>query len=449
MRAVIPVAGRGTRIYPLGKTKPKCLLQVLNKPILSWTLESLLSNGIRDIILVIRPDSFGSQVKSYIDQNFSNNNINFDFVVQEKPLGTAHVLQMAKGFFIRKSKKSTQKRSSKDRCDHCESEQKSLIEQDDSNAHREEFIFINGDDLYSPISISRLVQADSLALLAKDDPSSPVYNPIVTDKDGNLIKIVEKAKEDYGNLLNIGGYRLNTRVFDIYDQIFPSSRGEYEITDTLELLSKEYPVKVCPISDNEYWIPVGYPWDILKANEKLISLNFSNGDSRSFTNNFKQKQDFDQQIRVISDNKHAYPETKSKGRLVVGENTKVGSGVEITGNVVIGDNCIIDGATELNEVCIGDGCKIVNSILSHSILADQVEFLDSVAFSDFEKTTEIDENIFSEVKGKMVDTGMKKFGCVVGEGTYISNSKLEPGLKIWPDKKVVNKSSIQSDLKDI
>ncbi|MBD3329500.1 hypothetical protein GF357_03335 [Candidatus Dojkabacteria bacterium] len=413
MKAIIPVAGRGTRIYPLGITTPKCMLRVLNKPILEWTIEGLWQNQVTEIILVIRPDEFGEQIRRYVSE-IDYPGIDFHFAVQKQPLGTAHVLQMTNDYFDRD----------------------------------EEFIFLNGDDLYSPESIKKLVDSERLALLAKREENSAVYNPILTDKTGNLIRIVEKAKKDYGNLLNIGGYRLNARAFELFQQIKKSPRGEYEITDTLELLSKENPIKVICQGESEYWLPVGYPWDILKANEVLmrtVETKVKGSIPESVTKNNSKL--------IILENSRIHDQVQINGNLVVGRNSNIDSGVTIEGNVVIGDNCTIAFNSILRDVTVGNSCQIIESEISSSVIDDDVRFNKSVVVDNYPKMKKYDPNfskmgnVKTYVKGDEKDTGRVEFGCVVGCSSVIeAECVIGPGVKIWPEVTVSSGQILTSDI---
>src|SRR5260221_322019 len=119
MKALLALAGQGTRMYPLGVQTPKCLLPILNKPVLLWTLEALQQNGVNDFVLVINGSEFGQKIQTFV-QNLDLSGAHFEFVIQAEQLGTAHVAQTAKDFF------STE----------------------------EEFLFIHGDDLYGPKNIA-------------------------------------------------------------------------------------------------------------------------------------------------------------------------------------------------------------------------------------------------------------------------------------------------------
>src|SRR5260221_13504928 len=92
MKALLPLAGQGLRMYPLGITTPKCLLPILNKGLLLWTLEALQQNEIHDCVLVINSGEFGQKIQDYL-QGLNMSGATFQLVVQAEQLSTDHVVQ--------------------------------------------------------------------------------------------------------------------------------------------------------------------------------------------------------------------------------------------------------------------------------------------------------------------------------------------------------------------
>ena len=95
MKAIIPVAGAGTRLRPHTYTQPKPLIPVAGKPIIAFIIESLQNAGIQDFVFVI--GYLGEKIKSYIEENHTD--INVEFVVQEHREGLGHAVWTAKEKF--------------------------------------------------------------------------------------------------------------------------------------------------------------------------------------------------------------------------------------------------------------------------------------------------------------------------------------------------------------
>jgi len=96
VKALILAAGKGTRLKPLTNTVPKHLLPVGNKPILFHVLDYIKETGIKDIGIVVAPDS-GPYIEKAIGTD-SEWGGKITFIVQPEPLGLAHAVKVAQGF---------------------------------------------------------------------------------------------------------------------------------------------------------------------------------------------------------------------------------------------------------------------------------------------------------------------------------------------------------------
>jgi glucose-1-phosphate thymidylyltransferase len=92
MKAIIPVAGIGTRLRPHTHTQPKALIPIAGKPILAHITENLIAAGIKDIVFVI--GYLGDKIEQYILQNYPQ--INAQFVIQTTGKGVGHAIWLAK-----------------------------------------------------------------------------------------------------------------------------------------------------------------------------------------------------------------------------------------------------------------------------------------------------------------------------------------------------------------
>ena len=97
----------------------------------------------------------------------------------------------------------------------------------------------------------------------------PYKSYLLMGEDGRRVlkKIVEKPKKFIGNLINTGLYKFTPEIFEKIKKIKISKRGEYELTDAINLLAKEKKVKVKKIKD--YWFDFGNPADIIKISRFL------------------------------------------------------------------------------------------------------------------------------------------------------------------------------------
>ena len=234
-KVVVAAAGQGTRMMHLTNNKPKHLINVQQRPFLSYLLDNLLEAGYRDIIIVVGyKEELMKEFLAGYKQCLKNKKCDIALVSQyeilgpkEKEYGTACPLKCVK-----------------------------------DTVGKDSFVYLNGDNLYSVKDLKAINIDDNynyVAGLEHDHPEK--YGVLITD-DGFLKEIKEKPAEFYGNLINLGLYKFTSEVFDKISEIKKSSRGEYEITDVISLLAKDKKVKVKKIED--YWLDFGNPADVIK-----------------------------------------------------------------------------------------------------------------------------------------------------------------------------------------
>lgn len=392
MKAILPVAGSGTRMYPLGITTPKCLIKILNKPVLEWSLEALEGTQIDEVIIVVSAGTFGQTIREYVEEKIiapHKYSFTIKLGIQEQQLGTAHVVQMAKDFF----------------------------------EPGEQFLFMYGDDLYGPETINQTLSTSELAVVGMKVTDPEKWGIFQADENNNLMNVIEKPDTFVGDLANIGCMKLNTRVFELFDQLSVSVRGEYELTDSLQLLAQETTVKVLPTLD--YWIPIGYPWHILDATEYFLPLLESKIEGRVEDN-------------VIIKGNLVLPESSRilegsiiEGNILVGNNVIIGPNAHIRGNTTIGNDSFIGFGVELKNSVVGERCRLPHlSYIGDSVIGDDVNIAGGCMIANFRHDG---ATVQTPIKGKMVDTQRRKLGCILGDGVKLGvNTSVYPGRKIWP-----------------
>ena len=389
-------------MYPLGLTTPKCLIPILNKPLLQWSIESLTQNGITEIVLVINAGEFGQKIQDFVKQSFSEN-VKITFATQQEQLGTAHVLQMAKDFFTKD----------------------------------EEFVFLYGDDLYGSTNIAAVLKTNGLAVTGSPVKDPEKWGIFQTNEQGNLIQVVEKPETPVGNLANIGCMKLSAQVFEIFTQLKQSPRSEYELTDSLNILAKETPIKVLTASD--YWIPIGYPWHILEATE-FLAPKIESKIEGTVEENVQIKGNV-----VLPKSSTIKSGTYIEGNLIVGENTTLGPNAYIRGNTSIGSECKIGFSVELKNSVVGNYTHAPHlSYIGDSILGEHINFSGGSLVANFRHDG---KTVQTPVKGQMTDTHRVKFGTVIGDNVMLgAATKIYPGRKIWPGKTTLPGQVVDKDI---
>lgn len=223
MQAVILLAGRSTRTYPLTLTRPKPLLPVANKPIILHTLDAL-KGLVDEVILVVGYK--GTLIQAFLGEAYGG--MTLTYVEQQEQQGTAHALAQAKPHVTGK------------------------------------FLLLLGDNLYPREAIEECLKHD-LAILTTTVPD-PEHYGVITEKGGVMQSIEEKPEEFVSDQAVVGVYVLDQDIFTIMDSLEKTERGELELPDALRELSKQRSIR-CVSTENVHFI--GYPWDLLKADRAL------------------------------------------------------------------------------------------------------------------------------------------------------------------------------------
>lgn len=225
MQAVIMAAGEGKRMRPLTLEKPKPLIVVGRKPIIEHVLDALPS-AIDEVIIVIGYK--GDMIRKHLGDSYGGRTIRY--VHQWMPAGTAHALSLARPFLSGT------------------------------------FLLLNADDILGKEALEEAIKYP-LAILAAPHGEPHKMGVISKRDDGTLAEVIEKPEHPVGNLVSTGTMVLDERLFG-YEAARHES-GEYFMTHPLGLLAQEHPIVVI---EQPLWIPVGYPEDIARAEERLKSL---------------------------------------------------------------------------------------------------------------------------------------------------------------------------------
>ena len=220
-------AGKGTRMSPLTETILKVLIPINGKPFLWYVINNLHQAGITDICLIV------SYMKEKIAKFLKDYNIKVTLIEQPEPKGTGQAVKLAQPF-----------------------------------TKGEDFIVLGGDNLWSANDIKEI--ASRKQAISGLKVSNPEKYGVLVAKDDKLAQIHEKPKEFVGDLINTGLYKFTPRIYDMLVQIRLSPRGEYELTDALNVLAQQGNIEVIAIKD--YWLDLGTIEDIKKIENFLNNL---------------------------------------------------------------------------------------------------------------------------------------------------------------------------------
>ena len=362
---------------PLTHTRPKVMLPVAGKPILEHLVTQCRKAGLSDFVFIV--GYHDEAIRSYFG-NGTQWDVHIRYAMQRQAHGTADALRQAQG----------------------------LIDAP--------FLLLNGDIMLKSEDIAGLkhtpVPAMSLIELAD------VTGMGVVELAGSCVRrLYEKSPNPPTRLANAGAYHFTQGIFSAIEAIQPSSRGEYEITDAIQLLiDTGMEVSYRFVST---WRDIGYPWDLLTINEELL--------------------------KSIDSTQEGIIEAGAvlKGSVIVGRNSLIRSGSYITGPVVvgkncdIGPNCYIRPYTAIGDRChIGNGVEIKNSVIMSGTNIPHLSYVgDSVIGEgcNLGAGTQVANLRFNGggVRVDYHDTGRRKLGVIMGDGVFTGvNSSINPGTII-------------------
>ncbi|OGF61900.1 hypothetical protein A2926_00745 [Candidatus Giovannonibacteria bacterium RIFCSPLOWO2_01_FULL_44_40] len=223
MKAVILAAGEGVRMKPLTNNCPKPMIKILGKPLLHHIMDAL-PDEVNEVILVV--GYLRNQIEEYFGKQFGRFKIKY--VRQKEKLGTGHALHLCRKFL-----------------------------------GNDRFLMLYADDLQSKEDLTKLLN-HRLALLVRSVKDPRRFGVVVEDKKGRILEIVEKPEHPPSNLASTGVKVLDSRIFQY--PLVQHPNGEYYITYPLAQLAKEHEMMAVKA---DFWLPIGYPDDLKKA-EKIL-----------------------------------------------------------------------------------------------------------------------------------------------------------------------------------
>ncbi|MCI2414591.1 MAG: NTP transferase domain-containing protein [Candidatus Aramenus sp.] len=375
MKAVVLAAGKGERLEPITQTRPKPFVPVLGNYLIE-NIINILSKYTSEIYVVVSKEPeyapFYDKIKNRVK-----------LVYQERGSGTASALQSVKGI-------------------------------------KGEMLVVYGDLFFEEEAVKKIVSEEENAVLG-----IRVSNPSdfgVISFDGNRLKeIIEKPQNPPSNLVNAGIYKLSDDIFSYIEKTPLSSRGEYELTDSINAMTKERKVSV--VAYEGYWNDVGKPWQIIDVNKRALDV------SRQRING---EVDSNVKIRgkvIIEDGAVVLHGTYIEGPAYIGTGSVVGPNSYVRPYTVLVRENRIGASVEVKESVIMEGTKIPHlSYVGDSIIGENVNFGAGTLVGNLRFD---EKEVKVSVKGKRTSSGRKKLGAIVGG--YVKtgiNVSILPGVKI-------------------
>lgn len=309
MKAIIPVAGAGTRLRPLTYTQPKPLIPVAGKAIISFIIDDLIKEGVQDFVFVI--GYLGEKVMAYLEKHYPN--INMSFVYQNERKGLGHAIWLSKEFI-------------KD----------------------EDQIIIYLGDTILDIDLKKVMITEHSTLVVKKVQDPREFGVVEVNEEGFAVKVVEKPSIPKSNLAIVGLYKIKEvkALIKALDKMVEENQrtyNEFQLTDALMRMIEEGVVFETSSVNN--WFDCGKRDVLLDTNIMLL-----------------QRENYTPIVASRTVDTIILPPVS------IGENCKISNSI-IGPYVTIGDDAIIDSSI-IKDSIIGSQVNLDEVVLFRSIIGN-------------------------------------------------------------------------------
>ena len=278
MKGIVLAGGNGTRLYPLTKVVSKQLLPIYDKPMIYYSLSTLLLSGIKDILIISTPQDI-----NFYEQLFSDGSqfgLNIQYKIQPSPDGLAQAFILGEDFIG-----------------------------DDNVA------MVLGDNIFYGSGFSgklkkcvKTVNDDNKAVVFGYEVKNPKrYGVVDFDNKGNAISIEEKPQYPKSNYAVVGLYFYPNSVINIAKSIKPSQRGELEITSVNSYYLNKSDLKVNILGRGFAWLDTGTIDSINNASNYIRTIEERQGlkiaclEEIAYFNKFINKSQLKELIKKLPD----------------------------------------------------------------------------------------------------------------------------------------------------
>jgi len=248
MKGIVLAGGSGTRLYPLTKVISKQLLPIYNKPMIYYSLSTLILSGIRDILIISTPEDINLYKKLFEDGR--QYGLNIKYKIQPSPDGLAQAFILGEAF----------------------------IGDDDVALVLGDNIFYGDGFPKILINAVNVVKNENKAVVfGYEVRNASRYGVVEFNKDLDAISIEEKPTNPKSNYAVVGLYYYPNNVIEVAKNVKPSSRGELEITSVNSHYLNENKLKVKILGRGFAWLDTGTIDAINRASDYVRAIEERQG----------------------------------------------------------------------------------------------------------------------------------------------------------------------------
>lgn len=302
MKAIIPVAGAGTRLRPHTYTQPKALIPLAGKTILSIIVDQLQDAGIREFVFIT--GYLGHKIRDYVKEKYPH--LSVYFVEQNERQGTGHAISLTR----------------------------EIIDSDE--------VFISLGDTICEYDVKEVLESPYSLLGVKrvDDPRG--FGVAEVENGGLISQVVEKPQIPKSNMALVGLYKVRetAQLFDclhtVSFQPHPSRPYDFNLTDALEcMIQKGVTFHAFKVQN---WFDCGRKETLLQSNAILL---------KKFGSNISSNHKFENSILIPP---VSIADSCDIRNSIVGPNVAIGEGTVIDSSIV--QNSIIGAYSNLSEIVL-------------------------------------------------------------------------------------------------
>ncbi len=328
MKAIIPVAGAGTKLRPHTYTQPKALIPLAGKTILSINVDQLHEAGISEFVFIV--GYLGEKIQDYMKEKYPN--LTCHFIYQTERKGTAHAINLSR----------------------------QIVGNDE--------VFIALGDTICEYDLLEVLESPFSMLGVKkvDDPRG--FGVAEIDEKGFITKVMEKPAIPKSNMALVGLYKIKDSklLFDCLENIITNnikSYNEFNLTDALEcMITKGGQFKSFKV---ENWFDCGRKESLLQSNSILL---------KKFGGSIAEPNNFENTIFI--------PPVSIAGGCDI-KNSIIGP------HVAVGENTIVHSSI-IKASIIGSFSKLYDVMLDDSLIGNDTEVIGETRSLNIGDNTEID-----------------------------------------------------------